>query len=745
MYDSGRPMRTAIVGPSPCHSPLQGEFEARHFGRGRQVARRGARPRRGARRIGTSLLLALALPAILSCSPPEPPPPPPPPQFGWEAIEARGAIRLARQQWAGFDTLPRQGLGPEHYERIAEQFAERHGLAAEWVVVAGFRDLLATVGAETADVVVAPVTITKARASRMLFTEPLTLSREWVIGTSADGPFGIPVGYAYGESLARHYPEAEVLHLPDSADPLDVLNLIEQGQVSASIMDEAAARRAVNSSDAVKFLRALPETRHLAWALHPDATVLKQRLDEFLAERHAIDDTHEVRGWKAIKEAGSLRMVTVTGPTTYYLWRGERLGYEHELVELFAKEHGLELEVVVAPRSSHLADWLLEGRGDLISASWFATDERIARELAFSEPYLEVKQTFVTARSPIVSMEQLAGREVVVSDAASQARTLQVMAASTDLQPRLVNRLTTAILGDVAQGVYDATLTDSHQAELAAQFDERLHLGLQLEPPEGLRWAVADSHVEFKQELDAFLARQRRGYDFNVLYRKYFQNERRMRRQHEDRVTGDNLSPYDELVRNEVQEVTDGDFDWRLVVAQMYQESGFDPDSSSYAGARGLLQVLPRTAREVGADPNALHEPQNNIRAGVRYLEWTWNRFPDLAPGPRLWFALAAYNAGAGHVREARRVARQLNLDANAWFDNVEHAMLQLAEEPWASQSMYGYVRATEPVRYVRQIRDRYRAYLDHFRVLDEALTEAEPADAADADCEASGSAECPY
>ena len=668
-------------------------------------------------------LLAVALIGT-SCSPA---PEPPAPQQGWAAIEARGSIRLARQQWAGFDTLPRQGLGPEHYERIAEQFAERHGLAAEWVVVAGFEDLLASVGAGTADVVVAPVTITEARASRLLFTEPLTHSREWVIGTTTDGPFGIPKGRAYAESLAQHYPDAEVTILPDSADPLDVLNRIERGEIAASIMDEATARRAVDSSDVVHLLQALPETRHLAWALHPEAAELKQRLDAFLAERHAIDTAHEVRDWNAIKAAGYLRMVTVTGPTTYYLWRGERLGFEQELVELFAKAHGLELEVVVAPSSAPLADWLLEGRGDLISASWFATEARIGRGLAFSEPYLEVKQTFVTARSPMESLEQLDGREVVVSEAVSQAGTLAEMATSTGLQPRLVNRLTTAILADVATGRYDATLVDSHQAELAAQFDQRLRLGLQLEPPEGLRWAVASQHTGLRQELDAFLARNRRGYDFNVLHRKYFQNERRMRRQHEDRVTGDDLSPYDEVVRGEVQEVADGAFDWRLVVAQMYQESGFDPESSSYAGARGLLQVLPRTAREVGADPTRLHEPSSNIRAGVRYLEWTWNRFPDLAPGPRLWFALAAYNAGVGHVREARRVARQQNLDANAWFDNVERGMLLLAEEPWASQSMHGFVRAAEPVRYVRQIRDRYRAYLDHFRVLNEDRMASEP------------------
>jgi membrane-bound lytic murein transglycosylase F len=149
-----------------------------------------------------------------------------------------------------------------------------------------------------------------------------------------------------------------------------------------------------------------------------------------------------------------------------------------------------------------------------------------------------------------------------------------------------------------------------------------------------------------------------------------------------------------------------------MVVAQMYQESRFDPRAKSWAGARGLMQVLPRTARELGI--RDLEDPRSGITAGLLYLDWVWERFPSyLDPAERTWFTLAGYNAGHGHVRDARRLARQLGLDPNQWFDNVEIAMLKLSQAEYARQARHGFVRGREPVEYVRGIRERYRAYVD--------------------------------
>ena len=153
-------------------------------------------------------------------------------------------------------------------------------------------------------------------------------------------------------------------------------------------------------------------------------------------------------------------------------------------------------------------------------------------------------------------------------------------------------------------------------------------------------------------------------------------------------------------------------FDWPLIVAQMYQESRFDPRARSPAGAIGLMQLLPRTAREFGVgNPR---DPEQSIRAGVAYLAWLHSRFEsELAVEDRLWFALAAYNAGFGHVSDARKLAGgELGLDPDRWFDNVEEAMRLLSKRAYHRKTRHGYVRGHEVVKYVREIRERYRSYL---------------------------------
>lgn len=676
---------------------------------------------RRVKRAGVLALGALVL-GLPGCAPPQAGAEAPPAEDsarGWPAIVERGAIRLVGRAFEGFDTLPSQGLPAEHYRALAAAFAERHGLRAEWRLASSIGEMLALVAEGQADLAVANITVTPARAKTVAFSLPLTRSREWVVGKTDAGTFAVAAGTSYVETLAAEYPDAVRVPVPDDTDPPAFIDLIETGVVDATIMDEAAARVVVRASPAIAKLRELPTVHDHAWALAVDAPELKTKLDAFLLERHVIDaPAPGARNWAAIKAAGRLRMLTVNAPTTYFLWRGELLGFEYEMVRAFAARHGLDLEVVVAADIAELLDWLEAGRGDLVAAGLTRTPERVARGLGFTTRYLEIEETFVTAGAPVATLADLAGRTVTVHPASSYARTLAELAEADDAPAFTVafrDSATQIILDAVAAGEVDVTLADSHRAELAATFHDNLALGLAMQP-NGLSWAVRAESAELLAHLDEHIRAGYRGYDFNVLRNKYFRNKRRMTQQREHRVTGDALSPYDDLVKPAADAAG---FDWRLVVAQMYQESGFDPNRTSFAGAEGLLQVLPRTALEVGADPARLHEPQVGIGAGVRYLAWTRERFPNLPVGEQIKFALAAYNAGAGHVRDGRRLARRLGLDGSIWFGNVEQAMLKLAEPAYAREAVHGYVRGSEVVNYVRDIHGRYRAYLDHFRVLE--------------------------
>ena len=637
----------------------------------------------------------------------------------WQGIRERGVIRFADRRFRAFTTLPRQGLPVEHFHRLAERFAARHQLDVEWVIVDGFDELLPALDAGLADVVVANLTVTESRAESVSFTRALTHSHEWLVGREL-ATVGVPRETAYIESLAAHRPELDVVLLPAGLDPSAVVLAIEKGEIDATVMDEPVARTAIAGRPNMKKLGEIPGQRELAWAHRRGDPALKSALDAFLLESHVVGaEDASVRAWRDIVASGRLRMGTVNDPTTYYLWRGELLGFEYELAKVFADRHELVLEVVVAESIDELLELVTSGRVDYVSASLSPTSERRALGVAFTAPYMTINEAFVTALDPIEGPEALRDRAIVVNPSTSYASTLRAM---TDQAFRLVEdpRSPTSILNAVLDGELDATLLDSHRAELTATFDDRISIGHRLEPGKSLAWGYAAGNVGIGEALDAFIKDAYRGYDYNVLRSKYFKNKRRMARQREDRVTGRDLSPFDDLVKAAVAEQEEGvPLDWRLVIAQMYQESGFDPEEVSFAGARGLLQMMPRTAREIGVDPDRLHEPRVGIDAGVEYLRWTMDHFPELSPGERIWFALASYNAGVGHVRDARLLAEELDLDDSLWFENVEVAMLKLAEPRYARKAMYGYVRGTEPYKYVREIRELYRAYLDHFRVLD--------------------------
>jgi soluble lytic murein transglycosylase-like protein len=147
-------------------------------------------------------------------------------------------------------------------------------------------------------------------------------------------------------------------------------------------------------------------------------------------------------------------------------------------------------------------------------------------------------------------------------------------------------------------------------------------------------------------------------------------------------------------------------FDWHLIVAQIYQESHLNPLAKSSAGARGLMQILPGTARSLGV--NDIYNPVENINAGVRYLKTLYDQYKSIEGADRLLMALAAYNAGRGHVEDARRLAVKRNLDPDSW-ESLKKTLPLLRYRKYYKKSKYGYCRGTEPVIYTKRIMTYYK------------------------------------
>ena len=437
-------------------------------------------------------------------------------------------------------------------------------------------------------------------------------------------------------------------------------------------------------------------------------------MDGFI-DSHALTrdlDDVAVGDLDKIRERGTLRVLTRNGSASYFLYRGREMGFEFELARRFAEEIDCRLQIVVPPRADLLIPWLLGGRGDLVAASMTVTDER-RRPVRFTRPYNWVSQV-VVARSddPISKHAGLLGRQLAVRASSSYFETLSAIEPEFGFGILEVPEelATENIIAKVATGEYDLTVSDSNVLDVELTYRDDVRRAFHLGEPEAIAWMIRPGDDDLLGEANAFLTREYRSTFYNVIKKRYFENKRVLATMATERLSaGGAISPWDDLFREYGRQV---EIDWRLLAAQAYQESRFDPEATSWAGAIGVMQVLTRTAE--GLDETGdLRNPRTGIRTGALYLKWLFDHFePTLERGPRIRFSLAAYNAGRGHVQDGRRVARSMGLDPNRWFGHVERALPLLSQPEYARQARFGYCRCREPVEYVRSITSRYQAYV---------------------------------
>ncbi|MDF1821311.1 MAG: transporter substrate-binding domain-containing protein [Alcanivoracaceae bacterium] len=646
-----------------------------------------------------------------------------------DALERRGLVRLVAPRFDDDPALPRDGLPLDRYREIAEAFVRVLGLEPQWVVVDGYDELIPALEEGRADIIVTNLTRTEARSERVGFSVPVRIVDEVLVVPPALADvdvetverlaIAVPPGTSYAETardLAEANPGITIKQVPPNTADVELVDGVAAGEYQAAIVDSNLAEVLVRNASGAVLGPVVAGDREIAWATRTDNTELRRRLNEFLtATQVALSRQKRVlRSWTEIRESGVLRVITSNSPSSYFLWRGELMGFDYDLMRRFAEKHGLRVAVVVRNEPEDMKAALEQGVGDVIAASLTRTPRRESAGWNFSSRYLLVTEKVLARHpaKPLASVEDLAGKTVAVNPQHSFLETLEALQArGIDVRIKPMPGTTTEMLVQgLADGEHDYVMADSHLAALELTLRDDIQEVLDMGEQKKIAWVVRDDQPALTNALNSFIRKAYRGLHYNILYKRYFSEPKTIARYKEFRVEpGKPVSPYDELVR---ELSFDTDFDWRLLVSQMYQESRFDPDARSFAGALGLMQVLPRTARQFDIDGD-LHDPRTNIRAGLAFQEWLEHRFPARLPlEERLYFTLAAYNAGHGHVHDARRLARQLGKNPDKWFGEVEQAMLLLSQPEYARKARYGYVRGTEPVKYVREIRERYLGYL---------------------------------
>jgi len=412
-----------------------------------------------------------------------------------------------------------------------------------------------------------------------------------------------------------------------------------------------------------------------------------------------------------------VRMLVAYSKTFYFIDKGTQRGSTYELGMLLekalnagTKDRARPIRVVFIPTSrDQLLPALAAGRGDIAAANLTITPERL--ELVdFSAPIAgDVSEILVTPAGTTApaSAEGLSGAKVHVRRSSSyysslvrlNTRLKALGKAPVEIVPADENLEDEDILEMVNAGLIPATIVDSHIATFWKQIFETIELHPDVRVREGgeVAWAIRKDSPQFKQVVDAFIAKNRKGSATgNDILNRYLKSTKWVK----------NATADADMKR--LREVTDlfkkysdqYGFDWLLVAAQGYQESGLDQSTRSRVGAIGVMQVMPATARDRNVNIPNIHELEPNIHAGVKYLRFMVNEYFD-EPGidrvNRHLFAFASYNAGPNRIQRLRKVAADEGLDPNKWFNNVE---VVVAREV-----------GRETVQYVSNIYKYYLAY----------------------------------
>ena len=429
-------------------------------------------------------------------------------------------------------------------------------------------------------------------------------------------------------------------------------------------------------------------------------------------------------------DTGELRVVTRNSPTSYTISPDGPTGPEFDLVQAFADELGVELVVQSVESVSEILPLLLSGEAHMAAAGLSVTDSR--REyLNFGHPYesVDIHLIYKLGTGRPRSIEDILDRSIEVMASTSHVDILESIQLEHPTLSWSENADVEAadLLSRVAMGEIDLTIADSPDFNIQRHFYPDLRVALDLHIDDPIAWAFpkgkGDSLLAIADEF--LIAADRSGVLARVHDRYYghtkkydYVGTRNFIRHYESR-----LPRYRATFE---QAGADWDVDWRLLAAIGYQESHWRSQAVSPTGVRGLMMLTQATADYLGIEDRT--DPTMSILGGAQYFARQTERVADTVVEPdRTWMALAAYNVGFNHIKDARMIVEWQGGDPDNWID-ISNALPLLAQRKWYSQVPYGYARGWEPVLYVNNI----RAYYNILRWLTEQEETEEPEQAID-------------
>ncbi|MEK6782056.1 MAG: transporter substrate-binding domain-containing protein [Bacteroidota bacterium] len=433
-----------------------------------------------------------------------------------------------------------------------------------------------------------------------------------------------------------------------------------------------------------------------------------------------------------IVKRGYINALVDNNSTSYFIYRGTPMGYEYELLERLADYLKVELRIRVIAGIEEAIDLLNKGKGDVIAFPLTITKER-TNFVAFSQTHFNTCQVLIQKKpdnwkaNPYLAEKELIrnpadliGKEIYVKKGSSFKDRLENL--SNEIGGEIVihedsaDSETESLIAKVANGEIPLTVNDQTIAMVNATYYPEIDIKTVLSLPQQIAWAVRKNSPIMLESLNKWLSKIKKEGTFRVIFDKYFNSPRTsLKRVNSDfsSLGGNKLSPYDDYIKEGAKLLG---WDWRLVASVVYQESNFDPNVKSWAGASGLMQLMPGTAEQY--DVSNVYDPKQNIKAGVQFLKYLDNQWAKsiVAQNERMKFVLASYNVGLSHVLDARNLTKKYGKNPTLWEDHVEYFLLQKSNPKYYRDAVAvaGFCRCEGPVKYVKEVLYRFEEYKIH-------------------------------
>lgn len=430
-----------------------------------------------------------------------------------------------------------------------------------------------------------------------------------------------------------------------------------------------------------------------------------------------------------LKIDGKITALINYSATSYFIYKGQPMGFEYELLKKYAQSEGLALEVVPIKNMDSVFVDLNNGVGDVVAANLTVTLDR-KQDVTFTHPVLITEQVLIQRKPDNwKKLSKKAWRDSLLKSPIDLAKKTVVVRQGSSFYDRLlslskeigseINIETVSgeiameqLIEQVSNKEINYTIADKNIALVNEWQYSNIDASVSVSSEQQIAFAIRTNADSLLFSVNTWLKEFQKTKAFTLLYQKYYGNQKqfdkRVNHNHYTLTSG-KISYYDELIKKYAPETG---WDWELLAALIYQESHFNNDAIGWGNSFGLMQFMPETGMKFGVDSTSSAE--QNIKAGVKYINFLSKIWEDKITDSteRIKFVLASYNTGPGHVMDASRLAEKYNKNPYLWKD-VGYYLKNKSNPQFYKDEVvqHGYCKGYIAFDYVNEIMERHKHY----------------------------------